>query len=160
MDHMTDLLQHKEEAKSIDELKSNSPIAPATRQIRVTLEPASSIIIAFMHSESHRQKNIVLMDNFLHLKNNQSVDFFKCSLNHFYYTGQTVTEMRPLGGIEGLYTQEIDVKALSKGDTFGCRLLHDEIPGATIKVEIYDNVWKTIIFEKITSAYKKHKITW
>jgi len=52
------------------------------------------------------------------------------------------------------------VPGIGKGDLFGCRLLHGDVPGATIKVELFDDQWKVVVFEKITSSFIQHKINW
>lgn len=158
-----DLLRDQGNAETSEYIFDNtSTNTLPTRELRITLEPISSVIISFDFNGSNNGRELELKSNTCLCKNNQYIEMFSCNRGgspHFY-RGRTVTEIRPLGPIEGAYKQQVEVKSLSKGDLFGCRLLYDDVPGATIKVELFDSQWKVIVFEKITSSFIQHKINW
>lgn len=158
-----DLLRDQGDVESSEYIFDNtSPSILPTREVRITLEPISSIIISFDFERSNNGRNLELINNSFLCKKNQNIEMFSCNRGNspYYYRGRTVTEIRPLGAIEGTYKQQVEIEALEKGDLFGCRLLHEDVPGATIKVEVFDNQWKVVVFEEITRSFIQHKINW
>ena len=158
-----DLLRNKGDVEGAEDIFDNSvPHSLPTRELRITLKPISSVIVSIDFDGSLNGRDLELIGNSVHCNSNQNIELLNCNrgVSPYYYRGRTVTEIRPLGAIDGTYKQRVEVQALSKGDLLGCRLLHDDIPGATIKVELFDNQWKVVVYEKITSSFIQYKITW
>lgn len=163
MEQDFDLLRNSGIAQDVAEIsKNNTTYLLPPRELRITLEPISSVIVSFEYPGSRNGRDLELISNLIHCEPNQTIELLNCNrgISPYHYRGRTVTEIRPLGAIGGKYMQQVQVQALSKGDLFGCRLLHGDIPGATIKVELFDNRWKVVIFEKITSSFIQHTIRW
>lgn len=139
--------------------KSNKVI---TRELRITLEPISSVIIAFNAYDNNYERVLELKSNTFVCENDSKVERFRCDRGNSptYYRGRTVTVVEPRGKIDGKYIQRVDVENLKEGDKFGYRLLNDEIAGATIKLEIFDNDWKTIVHENITKSFRESELNW
>ena len=158
-----DLLRDKGVVEKVEDILENTkPNILPPRELRITLEPISSVIISFDYDGSPNGRTLELIGNTVHCNSNQTIELLNCNrgISRYHYRGRTVTEIRPLGAIDGMYIQQVEVQALSKGDLFGCRLLHEDIAGATIKVELFDNQWKVVVFEKITSSFIQHSIKW
>ena len=155
------LLENTEHQLSDDLFDCNHSTFP-TRELRITLEPIASVVVSFDFEGSNNGRELELINSGFKVNSDKNVEFFHCHKGYMpdYYRGRTITDIAPSGGIEGIYKQQVEVKALQKGDIFGCRLLNESIPGATIKLEIFDNGWKVILHERITNSGTKHKINW